>query len=81
MPSTGPRRSPPLDKAAQTLREGTVESLMPSVQELCQLVDASVNPLAIVKDSAACTFSRSLRDFLDTYREGKRTNGRKQRAL
>ena len=67
-----------LDKAAQTLREATVESLMPSVQELCQLVDASVNPLAIVKDSAACTFSRSLRDFLDTYREGKRTNGRKQ---
>ena len=67
-----------LTKAAKTLESGTVESFMPAVQELCQLVDASINPLDIVKDSAACTFSRSLRDFLDTYREGKRTNARKQ---
>ena len=66
-----------LDKAAQALEHGAVESFMPMAQELCQRVDASINPLDIVKDSAACTFSRSMKDFIATYQEGKRTNGRK----
>lgn len=67
-----------LEKGITALEKGTVESFLPMTQELCQAVDASVNPLDIVKDSAACTFSRSLKDFIATYQEGKRTNGRKQ---
>ncbi len=66
-----------LDKALKAL-DGGVEALLPVVPGLCQAVDASVNPLDIVKDSAACTFSRSLKDFVARYHEGKRTNGRKQ---
>ena len=66
-----------LKKDMAVLAGGTVESFMPAVQGLCQAVDASINPLDIVKDSAACTFSRSLKDFIATYQEGKRTNGRK----
>ena len=67
-----------LNRGIETLEKGTVEGFLPMTQELCQAVDASVNPLDIVKDSAACTFSRSLKDFIATYQEGKRTNGRKQ---
>ena len=47
--------------------------------ELGKLVDDSINPLDVVKDSAACTFSRSLRDYVETYFHGKRTNGGKVR--
>ena len=67
-----------LEKAAEQLRSSTVEAFEPTVQALCQTVDASINPMDIVKDSAACTFTRSLKDFLATYHEGLRTNGRKQ---
>ena len=67
-----------ISRSLDTLEKGTVEGFLPMTQELCQAVDASVNPLDIVKDSAACTFSRSLKDFIATYQEGKRTNGRKQ---
>ena len=67
-----------LEKAAEQLRSSTVEAFEPTVQALCQTVDASIDPMDIVKDSAACTFTRSLKDFLATYHEGLRTNGRKQ---
>ncbi len=46
-------------------------------EALCKTVDASIDPIDIVKDSAACTFSGSIRAFLDTYADGKRTNKRK----
>ena len=48
------------------------------VAPLTKTVDASINPIDVVKDSAACTFSGSLKDFVDRYFEGKRTNGSKQ---
>ncbi len=67
-----------LEKVAEQLRSSTVEAFEPTVQALCQTVDASIDPMDIVKDSAACTFTRSLKDFLATYHEGLRTNGRKQ---
>lgn len=54
-----------------TLREKTAA--------LSKLVDESTNPIDIVKDSAACTFSGSLKGFMDTYFTGVRTNGKKQR--
>ena len=49
------------------------------VSELSSAVDASINPLDLVKDSAACTFGRSLHDFMKTYFDGKRTNGGKEK--
>jgi oligopeptide/dipeptide ABC transporter ATP-binding protein len=68
-----------LEKAADTLRKGGIEALEPIAQALCQSVDASIDPLDVVKDSAACTFSRSLKDFVATYHKGLRTNGGKQK--
>ena len=67
-----------LDKGIAALRTGTVESFESQSTALCQTVDASINPLDIVKDSAACTFTTSLKDFLATYHEGVKTNDRKQ---
>ena len=56
--------------------EKTLEAL---VADLGRVVDLSIDPMDIVKDSAACTFSRSLKDFLNTYLTGKRTNGAKEK--
>ena len=68
-----------LNGALEQLRAGMPEDkkLTEMSGELGKLVDDSVNPLDVVKDSAACTFSRSFRDYVETYFEGKRTNGRK----
>ena len=49
------------------------------VEQVCSKVDASINDLDIVKDSMACTFSGSLKDFRKTYMTGLRTNAKKQR--
>ena len=61
-----------------------LENAMPEDKELEQLVTelthcvkATVNPLDVIKDSSARTFGRSLKDYMDTYFTGKRTNGGK----
>ena len=41
-------------------------------------MDASIDPLDIVKDSAACTFTGSMKAYYRTFYEGKRTNGKKE---
>lgn len=46
---------------------------------LGKIVSESINPIDIVKDSAACTFPGSMKGFMDTYFTGLRTNGKKQR--
>ena len=70
-----------LNGALEQLGAGMPEDkkLSEMASELGKLVDDSVNPLDVVKDSAACTFSRSLRDYVETYFEGKRTNGGKMK--
>ncbi len=54
-----------------------MERFQQRAAELCRLVDESVNPMDIVKDSAACTFSASLSDFVKSYLEGVHKNGRR----
>ena len=70
-----------LNGALEQLSAGMPEDkkLSEMASELGKLVDDSVNPLDVVKDSAACTFSRSLRDYVETYFKGKRTNGGKMK--
>ena len=58
------------------LEEKEMEGLATS---LTAIVNASINPLNIVKDSILYTFGGSLKGFVNTYFEGKRTNGAKQR--
>jgi len=59
------------------LEEKEMEGMAAS---LTAIVNASINPLNIVKDSILYTFGDSLKGFVSTYFEGKRTNGAKQRA-
>ena len=66
-----------LDNAIAVLKESGVEGVKNLSTELCKLVDESIDPIDIVKDSAACTFSGSLKDFIDRYNEGQRTNDKK----
>ncbi len=67
-----------LAKAIPELEKGTVDAFRPTAAELCKLVEASVDKLDIIKDSAACTFTGSMKDFLSRYQEGVRTNGKKE---
>ncbi len=56
------------------LEEKEMEALATS---LTAIVNASINPLNIVKDSVLYTFGGSLKGFVETYFDGKRTNGKK----
>lgn len=67
-----------LGKAISQLKEGTLEEFKPQVAELCKLIDESSDPIDIIKDSAACTFSGSMKAFMERYNLGVRTNGRKE---
>lgn len=67
-----------LDKAIAQLRAGTVEDFKAEAVALTQLVRESIDPIDIVKDSAAYTFSGSMKAFMDSYSLGVRTNGRKE---
>lgn len=66
-------------KAALSVKPLEEKQMKAAVEEVCRRVDASIDPMAIVKDSAACTFSVSLKDFANTYSTGLRTNAAKQR--
>ena len=67
-----------LEKAYADLDKGTVDSFRGQVNDLCKQVEESIDQLDIVKDSAACTFTGSMKAFLASYDLGKRTNKRKE---
>ena len=50
-----------------------------TVKRVCEKVDACIDRMDIVKDSAIYTYSGSLKDFYGRYLQGKRKNGPKQR--
>ncbi len=66
-----------LEKAYTQLQGCSIEEFKAAVAPLCETVNKSINPIEIVKDSAACTFSGALKDFVATYDLGKRTNDKK----
>ena len=65
-----------IDLSEKPLDENKLRELTAS---LGKIVSESINPIDIVKDSAACTFPGSMKGFMDTYFTGLRTNGKKQR--
>jgi len=67
-----------LGKALEQLKNGSLEQFKPTAAELCKLVEQSIDPIDIVKDSAACTFPGSMKDFMDRYATGVRTNKGKE---
>ncbi|MBE5781741.1 MAG: ABC transporter ATP-binding protein [Clostridiales bacterium] len=61
---------------AKPVNEEELKNLCAS---LGKVVNASINPIDIVKDSAAYTFAGSFQGFVNQYFTGKRTNGQKIR--
>ena len=68
-----------LNQALATLASGGPAALLPDVERLCKTVDESIDPIDVIKDSAACTFSSSLKGFAARWKEGIRSNDRKER--
>ena len=64
-----------IDKKLETAFQ--TEDIKAMAEDLRKTVDASIDPIDIVKDSAACTFSSSLKYYVNTYNRGLRTNARK----
>ena len=67
-----------LAKAYEALNAGTVPEFKGQLEALCKLVEDSVDPMDIIKDSAACTFSGTMKAFVVQYETGVKTNARKQ---
>ena len=67
-----------LTKGIDKLENSSIEAFKETADALCKAVDASIDPLDIVKDSAACTFTGSMKAYYRTFYEGKRTNGKKE---
>ena len=67
-----------LEKAHEELKAGTVEGFKPRLEALCKQVADSVDPMDIIKDSAACTFTGTMKSFVAQYENGVRTNAKKQ---
>ena len=68
-----------LKEAYDELKNGTVDSFRGNLDTLCKQVEDSVDPLDIIKDSAACTFTGTMKAFVASYETGVRTNVKKQR--
>ncbi len=68
-----------LQKAIDVLEKQGMEAYEKLVETLIKEVKDSINHLDIAKDSAAYTFEGSVKDFIQRYHLGQRTNGKKQR--
>ena len=67
-----------LEKARAELDAATIDQFKATAENLIKLVEESIDPLDIIKDSPACTFPGSMRAFINDYYTGLRTNGRKE---
>ena len=68
-----------LKKGLSLLAERGMEGFEPFAAELCASVQASIDPIEVVKDSAAWTFEGSLKGFLSSWHLGNKTNEKKEK--
>ncbi len=68
-----------LTRGMDALNTGGVDALKPLVDSITQAVNATIEPMEIVKDSWVRTFSGSLKSFLASYQDGQRNNERRMR--
>ena len=59
-----------LQKALSELDGATIDQFKHTSEALCKLVQSSIDPLDIVKDSPACTFTGSIKSFINDYYTG-----------
>ena len=63
----------------ETLASGGPDALIPELGPVCRAVDESIDPMDLVKDSMACTFTGNMKYLTSRWREGLRSNGRKEK--
>ena len=68
-----------LGKALETLKTGGPDALLPELGQVCRAVDESIDPMELVKDSMACTFTGNMKYLSARWREGLRSNDRKEK--
>ena len=73
---TGIRRS---DAEYTERPSGGPDALIPELGPVCKAVDESIDPMDLVKDSMACTFTGNMKYLTSRWREGLRSNGRKEK--
>ena len=68
-----------LENGLETLTSGGPDALIPVLGQVCKAVDESIDPMDLVKDSMACTFTGNMKYLAGRWREGLRSNGRKEK--
>ena len=68
-----------LEHGMETLASGGPDALIPELGPVCRAVDESIDPMDLVKDSMACTFTGNMKYLTSRWREGLRSNGRKEK--
>jgi oligopeptide/dipeptide ABC transporter ATP-binding protein len=65
----------------ETIQNGGVEAFKPVAAGIYEKVDASIEPIMVVKDSAAWTFSGAIKGFLKMYDDGLKNNEKRVNAF
>ena len=65
--------------AFEKMHELNKKEVMAATKNICEVIDKSIDRLAINKDSVAYTFSKALEDTVDTYYLGIKNNDKEQR--
>ena len=68
-----------LEHGLETLTSGGPDALIPELGQICKAVDESVDPMDLTKDSMACTFTGNMKYLTARWREGLRSNARKEK--
>ncbi len=68
-----------LGKGLEALTAGGPDALLPELNQICRAVDESIDPMELVKDSMACTFTGNMKYLSARWREGLRSNDRKEK--
>ena len=68
-----------LGKGLDALTAGGPDALLPELNRICRAVDESIDPMELVKDSMACTFTGNMKYLSSRWREGLRSNDRKEK--
>ena len=68
-----------LGQGLEKLQTGGPEALLPELDGISRAVNESIDPMELVKDSMACTFAGNMKFLTARWREGIRTNDRKEK--
>ena len=69
-----------LEHGMETLASGGPDALIPELGPVCRAVDESIDPMDLVKDSMACTFTGNMKYLTSRWREAFAATGARKRS-